>query len=92
MGRIFKEGRQICRRFLSRFDNVLNPIYDVVNYMNEDLRQVDSKDAPTLGYGVFADELVNSLSAPIPVARERLRDKPSLFQEKHLKLLTSSAI
>ena len=77
-----KKGGRFAGDFLSRFDNVLNPIYDVVNYMNEDLRQVDSKDAPTLGYGVFADELVNSLSAPMPVARERLRDKPSLFQAK----------
>ena len=67
--------------FLSRFDNVLNPVYDVVNAMRGDLRSVDSKDAPTLGYGAFVDEMVNSFTSSIPVLRDRLRDRPSLFDE-----------
>ena len=72
---------RITGDFLSRFDNVLNPVYDVINAMRGDLRSVDSKDAPALGAGAFVDEMVNSLSAPMPVLRDRLRDRPSLFDE-----------
>jgi hypothetical protein len=83
-----KEGLDMLRGagryagdFLSRFDNVLNPVYDVINAMRGDLRSVDSKDAPTLGYGAFVDEMVNSFTSPMPVLRDRLRDRPSLFDE-----------
>jgi hypothetical protein len=83
-----KEGLDMMRGagryagdFLSRFDNVLNPVYDVINAMRGDLRSVDSKDAPALGAGAFVDEMVNSLSSPVPIARDRLRDRPSLFDE-----------
>jgi hypothetical protein len=67
--------------FVSRYDNVLNPLYDLFSAASDDLRQRDSRDAETLGFGAFADELINAVAKSMPTVREdRMKEKPSLFQ------------
>ena len=65
--------------FIGRFDNVLNPIYDVINAARDDYRVVDSR-APVEGMGAFTGSMAASLMAPIPGARDLLEERPSLFQ------------
>ena len=68
--------------FVSRFDNVLNPLYDIFNLMNDDFTQKDSRAPTTMGLPDFVDAAVGAVSTNIPVARDILQDKPSLFTEK----------
>lgn len=71
--------------FVSRFDNVLNPVYDLINFITDDNRVVDPRASTTSETlqkaGPFAEAAVASVVAPIPGARELLSDRPSLFQK-----------
>ena len=72
--------------FASRFDNFMNPFYDLYNLMSEDYRQVDSR-APTrlandFGLNEFADAAIAAAGSQTPGVRDLLQSKDSLFQEE----------
>jgi hypothetical protein len=76
--------------FISRYDNVLNPVYDLLSVASGDIRQLDSRETKTLGYGAFADELINASIKSMPTARkEGMAEKPSLFQYKTPEVATA---
>lgn len=77
-----KKGGQVVGDFISRFDNVLNPIYDAVNFLRDDMRVVDAKASTTLAGQVSpgVEAAVSTVAAPIPGARDILQSRPSLFQ------------
>ncbi len=77
-----KKGGQITGDFISRFDNVLNPIYDAVNFLRDDMRMVDAKASTTLAGTLppFVEAATATISAPIPGARDILQTRPSLVQ------------
>ena len=68
--------------FVSRFDNVLNPVYDLVNFLRDDMRVVDAKASTALAGQVSpgVEAAVATVAAPIPGARDLLQSRPSLFQ------------
>jgi hypothetical protein len=82
-----KKGGQIVGDFISRFDNVLNPIYDAVNFLRDDMRVVDAKASTTLAGQVSpgVEAAVATVAAPIPGARDILQSRPSLFQATEQK-------
>ena len=66
--------------FLSRFDNFLNPIYDIVNMAIEDYRVVDTKEMKEpLEFVDFGEAVLGGIGGPIPVVRNVFADRPSLF-------------
>jgi hypothetical protein len=70
--------------FIGRFDNFFNPLYDGANFLLEDYSVRDTR-APTMleeKVGPAVDATIASLIGPIPVAREMLQEKPSLFQQE----------
>lgn len=77
-----KKGGQVVGDFISRFDNVLNPIYDAVNFLRDDMRVVDAKASTALAGQVSpgVEAAVATVAAPIPGARDILQSRPSLFQ------------
>ena len=77
-----KKGGQVVGDFISRFDNVLNPIYDAVNFLRDDMRIVDAKASTALAGKVSpgVEAAVATVAAPIPGARDLLQSRPSLFQ------------
>ena len=77
-----KKGGQVVGDFISRFDNVLNPIYDAVNFLRDDMRVVDAKASTALAGQVSpgVEAAVATVAAPIPGARDLLQSRPSLFQ------------
>ena len=77
-----KKGGQVVGDFISRFDNVLNPIYDAVNFLRDDMRVVDAKASTSLAGQVSpgVEAAVATVAAPIPGARDLLQSRPSLFQ------------
>lgn len=77
-----KKGGVIAGDFISRFDNVMNPIYDAVNFLRDDMRIVDAKASTTLAGQVSpgVEAAVATVAAPIPGARDILQSRPSLFQ------------
>jgi len=66
--------------FLGRFDNFFNPIYDIVNFMREDFRVVDTRAPTSLELSPFSDAALASVAGPVPFARDILEERPSLFQ------------
>ena len=76
------KGGQLVGDFISRFDNVMNPIYDAINFLRDDMRVVDAKASTALSGKVspFTEAAVATVAAPIPVARDILQSRPSLFQ------------
>jgi len=68
--------------FASRFDNFLNPVYDLYNLMADDYRQVDSRAPTTLDLPAFADAAIAAAASQVPPVKQFLQDKPSLFQEQ----------
>ena len=78
-----KKGGQMVGDFISRFDNVMNPIYDAVNFLRDDMRVVDSKASTALSGEVSpgVEAAIATVAAPIPGARDILQSRPSLFQE-----------
>lgn len=85
-----KKGGQVTGDFISRFDNVMNPLYDAVNFLRDDMRVVDAKAATTLSGKVspFTEAAVATVAAPVPVARDILQSRPSLFQETEQQVPT----
>ncbi len=77
-----KKGGQIAGDFISRFDNVFNPIYDAVNFLRDDMRVVDAKASTTLAGSVpvGVESAIATVAAPIPGARDILQTRPSLVQ------------
>jgi hypothetical protein len=77
-----KKGGQVVGDFISRFDNVLNPIYDAVNFLRDDMRIVDAKASTSLAGQVSpgVEAALATVAAPIPGARDLLQSRPSLFQ------------
>ena len=77
-----KKGGQVVGDFISRFDNVLNPIYDAYNFLRDDMRVVDPKASTALAGQVSpgVEAAVATVAAPIPGARDLLQSRPSLFQ------------
>ena len=77
-----KKGGQLAGDFISRFDNVFNPIYDAVNFLRDDMRVVDAKASTTMAGAVppAIEAAVATVAAPIPGARDILQSRPSLFQ------------
>jgi hypothetical protein len=77
-----KKGGVIAGDFISRFDNVFNPIYDAVNFLRDDMRVVDAKASTALAGQVSpgVEAAVATVAAPIPGARDLLQSRPSLFQ------------
>ena len=77
-----KKGGQLVGDFISRFDNVFNPIYDAYNFMIDDMRIVDAKASTALAGQVSpgVEAAVATVAAPIPGARDLLQSRPSLFQ------------
>jgi hypothetical protein len=73
---------QLTGDFISRFDNVFNPIYDAYNFLRDDMRIVDAKASTALAGTVppFVEAAGATIAAPIPVARDLLQSRPSLFQ------------
>lgn len=71
--------------FLSRYDNFLNPIYDIVNMAIEDYRVVDTKEMKEreekLMFADFGEAVLGGIGGPIPVVRDVFEDRPSLFTE-----------
>ena len=70
--------------FLGRYDNFFNPLYDIGNFVLEDYRVVDTR-APTKFADVLSPEIdaaLGPLAGPIPVARDILQERPSLFQSQ----------
>ena len=82
-----KKGGQVVGDFISRFDNVLNPIYDAVNLLRDDMRVVDAKASTTMAGQVSpgVEAAVATVAAPIPGARDMLQSRPSLFQATEQK-------
>ena len=82
-----KKGGQIAGDFISRFDNVFNPIYDAINFLRDDMRVVDAKASTTLAGQVSpgVEAAVATVAAPIPGARDILQSRPSLFQATEQK-------
>jgi hypothetical protein len=70
--------------FLGRFDNFFNPLYDGANFLLEDFSVRDTRAPTTLEekVGPAVDATIASLAGPLPVAREMLQEKPSLFQKE----------
>jgi hypothetical protein len=77
-----KKAGQVVGDFISRFDNVLNPIYDAANFLLDDMRVVDAKASTALAGTVppFIEAAGATIAAPIPGARDLLQSRPSLFQ------------
>ena len=77
-----KKGGQITGDFISRFDNFFNPVFDAVNFLLDDMRVVDTKASTALSGKVspFTEAAIATVAAPIPVARDILQSRPSLFQ------------
>jgi hypothetical protein len=77
-----KKGGVVVGDFISRFDNVFNPIYDAVNFLRDDMRVVDAKASTALAGQVSpgVEAAVATVAAPIPGARDLLQSRPSLFQ------------
>jgi len=77
-----KKGGQIVGDFISRFDNVLNPLYDAINFLRDDMRVVDPKASTAISGEVSPgiEAAVATVAAPIPGARDILQSRPSLFQ------------
>lgn len=76
------KGGQLTGDFISRFDNVMNPIYDAINFLRDDMRVVDAKASTALSGKVspFTESAIATVAAPIPVARDILQSRPTLFQ------------
>lgn len=76
------KGGQLVGDFISRFDNFFNPIYDGINFLRDDMRVVDAKASTALSGQVspFTESAIATVAAPIPVARDLLQSRPSLFQ------------
>lgn len=74
--------------FISRFDNVFNPLYDAVNFLRDDMRIVEPKASTKMAdtLGPFGEAAVSTVIAPIPGARDVLQSKPSLFQQEEQKV------
>jgi stage V sporulation protein SpoVS len=77
-----KKGGQITGDFISRFDNFFNPLYDGINFLRDDMRVVDARASTALSGQVspFTESAIATVAAPIPVARDILQSRPSLFQ------------
>lgn len=77
-----KKGGQMVGDFISRFDNVLNPLYDAINFLRDDMRVVDAKASTALAGQVSpgVEAAAATIAAPIPGARDLLQSRPSLFQ------------
>jgi len=77
-----KKGGQVVGDFISRFDNVFNPLYDAYNFLIDDMRIVDAKASTALAGQVSpgVEAAVATVAAPIPGARDLLQSRPSLFQ------------
>jgi hypothetical protein len=82
-----KKGGQLVGDFISRFDNVFNPIYDAYNFLRDDMRVVDPKASTALAGQVSpgVEAAAATIAAPIPGARDLLQSRPSLFQATEQK-------
>ena len=81
---IIRKAGTAVADFLGRYDNVLNPLYDAANFILEDYRVVDTR-APTKFSESLAPEVdafLGPLAGPVPIARDILQERPSLFQEQ----------
>jgi hypothetical protein len=78
-----RKAGQAIGDFVSRFDNVLNPVYDAVNFLRDDMRIVDAKASTALAGQVSpgVESAIATVVSPIPVARDILQSRPSLFQD-----------
>ena len=77
-----KKIGQVVGDFISRFDNVFNPLYDAVNFLRDDMRVVDAKASTGMAGQVSpgVEAAAATVAAPIPGARDLLQSRPSLFQ------------
>jgi hypothetical protein len=77
-----KKAGQVTGDFISRFDNVMSPVYDAANFLLGDMRVVDAKASTALAGTVppFIEAAGATIAAPIPGARDLLQSRPSLFQ------------
>lgn len=77
-----KKIGQVTGDFISRFDNVFNPLYDAVNFLRDDMRVVDAKASTGMTGQVSpgVEAAAATIAAPIPGARDLLQSRPSLFQ------------
>lgn len=82
-----KKGGQLVGDFISRFDNVFNPLYDAYNFLRGDMRVVDPKASTALAGQVSpgVEAAIATVVAPIPGARDLLQSRPSLFQDPEQK-------
>lgn len=84
------KGGQLTGDFISRFDNFFNPLYDGINFLLDDMRVVDAKASTALSGKVspFTEAAISTVAAPIPVARDILQSRPSLFQSTEQQIPT----
>jgi hypothetical protein len=66
--------------FFGRYDNVLNPVYELANFLREDFRVVDTRASTALELDPFSDAVIGPLAGPVPFARDILEERSSLFQ------------
>lgn len=69
--------------FVGRYDNFMNPIWDTVNFLRDDMRVVDPKASTTLPSSIprSVESAIATVAAPVPFARDILESRPSLFQK-----------
>jgi hypothetical protein len=65
-------------QFASRFDNVMNPLYDAINALRDDMRIVESKGESTFTgqLGEVGGSFVAPILSNVPGAKEGFQDKP----------------
>ena len=77
------KGGKYVGDFVGRYDNFMNPIWDTVNFLRDDMRVVDPKASTTLPSSIprSVESAIATVAAPVPFARDILQSRPSLFQK-----------
>ena len=76
--------------FFGRFDNVLNPFFEMASAYNDDMRIIDTKASSKIDESVspFVAGVAAPVLSQVPGAREMYPAKPSLFQPGEQKVPT----